>query len=346
MNKITINLNDHNSEIYVGMKWNDVKSFLPSTNTVIITDDNLYRIYGEGFPSFPVFCIKPGEESKKIETIADLAVKLLNTGIDRSGFILGIGGGVVCDITGFLASVYMRGIKFGFISTSLLSQVDASVGGKNAVNIGGAKNILGCFSQPEFVICDPEMLKTLPADEYISGLSELIKMGLIMDKALFTDIEQNVENIINRNTTLLEYLISVSLSLKSAVVMEDEKETSGERMILNFGHTFGHVIETVAGLKHGYAVASGMVISADMSVQKGMLNLGERDRIRNLLQRFGLLKEYNIPQSVFEGMIMKDKKKQGNDINFVLLESPGKAVVRKMSLQEIMTLYNILYGKS
>ena len=338
-------MNNHNSEIYIGMKWNELNRFLPSSDTVIITDDNLYRIYGAEFPSCPVFSIKPGEESKKIETIADLAVKLLNSGIDRSGFILGLGGGVVCDIAGFLASVYMRGIKFGFVSTSLLSQVDASVGGKNAVNIGGAKNILGCFRQPEFVICDPEMLKTLPAEEYISGLSELIKMGLIMDSSLFSTIEQNIENIMNRNTDLMEYLISVSLNLKAGVVKKDEQETSGERMILNFGHTFGHVIESVAGLKHGYAVASGMVISADMSVKKGMLDPAERDRIKNLLQRFGLLKEYNISPSVFEEMIMKDKKKLGNNISFVLLESPGKAVIRKMSLQEIMTLYNILYGK-
>lgn len=339
MNRITININDHKSEIYVGLHWEEVKHFLPDTDTVIITDDNVKQIYGRRFPSIPVISIKPGEDSKNISTIAGLAKKLLGYGIDRSGFIVGIGGGVVCDITGFLASIYMRGIRFGFVSTSLLSQVDASVGGKNAVNSGNAKNILGCFRQPEFVICDPEMLATLPEEEYLSGLAELIKMGAIMDSALIRGVEQNIQGLKARDTGLLEYLISVSLELKASVVREDEQETSGKRMILNFGHTFGHAIETEGGLKHGLAVAAGMVIASDISVYLHLLDPESCARIKSLLSDLNLLRKYHVTENVFEKMLTKDKKKQGENINFILLESLGKAIVRKMKVSEIMEIY-------
>lgn len=342
MNGITINLNNHDSAIYTGIKWREAGRFLPVSGVVIVTDDNVKQIYGNLFPPFPVFSIEPGEGSKSISTIEHLASKLLDAGIDRSGFILGIGGGVVCDITGFLASVYMRGVKFGFVSTTLLSQVDASVGGKNAVNAAGAKNILGCFRQPEFVICDPEMLKTLPEDEYLSGLPELIKMGLIMDYNLFAKIENNCADILERDTSLLEYLVSVSLGLKASVVMEDEQELTGRRMILNFGHTFGHVIESAARLKHGFAVAAGMIIAAEISVSAGLLRKDDCTRIKALLRKLSLVPSYNLSEKIFETMLLKDKKKQGENINFVLLESLGKAVVMKIRLRDIMDIYKSL----
>jgi 3-dehydroquinate synthase len=152
--KIIINTTFHTSEIHIGENWTNFSKYIPGKEAVIITDDNLSNLYGKNFPGLPVLSVTPGEKSKKLEVINDLAGKLLNLGIDRSGFIIGIGGGVVCDIAGFLASVYMRGIGFGFVSTSLLSQVDASVGGKNGVNVGSVKNIIGNFRQPDFVICD------------------------------------------------------------------------------------------------------------------------------------------------------------------------------------------------
>jgi len=341
LNRITINLNNSKSEIYVGLKWTEFSRFIPVSDVVIITDDNIRNIYGNRFPSLPVLSIKPGEESKNLSVISGLAGKLLDYGIDRSGFIVGIGGGVVCDITGFLASVYMRGVRFGFVSTSLLSQVDASVGGKNAVNLGNVKNVLGCFRQPEFVICDPGMLNTLPEEEYLSGLAELIKMGLILDQNLFSLAEQNTERLLKRDIELLEYMISVSVELKASVVREDEKEITGKRMILNFGHTFGHVIETVAGLKHGFAVAAGMVVAMNISVHANLLEPDMRDRIINLLRKLKLLREYHIPDKFFEEMLLKDKKKQGDNINFVLLESPGKAVVRKINFRELMKLFRL-----
>ncbi len=200
MEKIIINTGSSVSEILIGARWESVNGMLPESGVAIITDNNIHRIYGAGFPDFPVFQVKAGEASKKIEVVESLAERLIEAGIDRSGLILGIGGGVVCDIAGFLASIYMRGIRCAYVSSSLLSQVDASTGGKNGVNLGGTKNVLGCFKQPEFVICDPAMLKTLPEDEYFSGLAELIKTALIGNAKLFEIIENNHEAIAEKGS--------------------------------------------------------------------------------------------------------------------------------------------------
>jgi len=166
LEKIIITTPDSVSGILVGGRWEAVGKLLPARGVVIITDENVFNLYGDRFPRFPVLKLKPGEISKQLIIIESLAKQLLINGIDRSGFVLAVGGGVVCDVAGFLASVYMRGIRFGFVSTSLLSQVDASTGGKNAVNLGEIKNVIGTFRQPEFVVCDTTMLRTLTKDEY------------------------------------------------------------------------------------------------------------------------------------------------------------------------------------
>lgn len=339
MEKTIISTGIHESVILVGEKWTNASEYLPEAATVIITDENVEKIYGREFPRYPVFKVPAGEKSKSLPVVESLTGQLLDSGLDRSGFVLAVGGGVVCDLAGFLASVYMRGIRFGFVSTTLLSQVDASVGGKNAVNVGGRKNIIGTFSQPDFVICDPSMLSTLPEDEYLSGLSELIKMGFILDETLVDDIEKNQDAILRRDINLMENLIIRSVRLKGAVVRADEKE-EGLRMILNFGHTFGHIIESAAGLKHGFAVASGMVIAADISVSQGSLGRPERDRLVNLLGRFNLLTGYRIPASELEKSIHSDKKKNRDTINFVLLDSIGKARVEAIRLNDLVSAFN------
>ena len=339
MDRIVINTGNHESVILVGEKWTNMSDYIPSKGVVIITDENVSGIYGDRFPGFPVIELTPGEKSKSLSVIESAALKLLDSGIDRTGFILAIGGGVVCDLAGFLASVYMRGISFGFVSTSLLSQVDASVGGKNAVNLGNTKNIIGTFTQPEFVICDPSMLATLPEDEYLSGLSELIKMGIIMDAGLFDEIENRRTDIMNRDIQLMESLINRSVQLKAAVVREDEKE-SGMRMILNFGHTFGHVIESATGIKHGFAVAAGMVLAAEASVLTGYLSRNECDRIISLLDSFRLLGGYSIPSGEFEKKLFSDKKKNKDSMNFVFLETIGMAKVERRDINDLISIYN------
>jgi len=338
LEKIIINTPGSRSEILVGENWESVTGLLPQRGVVIITDDNVRRLYGDRFPKVPLLTVSPGEGSKKLEVIEYLAEKLLEAGIDRTGFILAVGGGVVCDLAGFLASIYMRGIRCGYVSSSLLSQVDASTGGKNGVNLGGTKNILGNIRQPEFVICDPAMLLTLPEQEYLSGLAELIKTAVIGDKELFDLIDRSYKEIMDRDCNLLTVLVAKSVNFKASVVSEDEKET-GLRRILNFGHTYGHAVEMQKSAKHGFAVASGMELATDFSFAKGFISLGEKDRIVNLLKRFGLLEKHNIPDDQIDQLILHDKKKTGTDIHFVFTEGIGKAIVKKVSVGEVIDFY-------
>lgn len=345
MEIIRINTQSGHSEIQIGSAWNLLPKLLPDKEVVILTDENVKRLYGSKFPHFPILTITPGEESKQLKEIDKLSHKLLEYGIDRSGFILGIGGGVVCDLAGFLASIYMRGIRCGYVSTSLLSQVDASTGGKTGVNLGGTKNILGTIRQPEFVICDPDMLSTLSESEYLSGLAELIKTAIISDSSLFKLIEDKKSEILGRNTLLMTELVAKCIKFKASVVTADEKET-GLRRILNFGHTFGHAIEMQETMKHGFAVASGMELAAAFSAEKGLINKAEYDRIVQMLLSFGLLNNYGIDENQMRKLIMHDKKKSGAGINFVLIKGIGEAFFEIIPVETILGFYKRFSVKS
>lgn len=338
MEKIEINTPGVLSEIYVGRKWETVTELLPEKGVVILTDNNVRQIYGSKFPGAPVFSMLPGEGSKKLEVIEHLADQLLESGIDRSGFILAIGGGVVSDVAGFLAAIYMRGIRCGYVSTTLLSQVDASTGGKNGVNLGNIKNMIGTIRQPEFVICDTSMLQTLSEQEYLSGLAELIKTAIIGDKELYDLIEKSFAKIISRNTELMTDLVAKSVRFKGVVVTEDEKE-EGLRRILNFGHTFGHALELKKSLKHGFAVAAGMELATVFSYEKGYLGRDEKDRIIDLLKRFKLLTDHDMTDDELIKLLLHDKKKSGSDINFVFCHGIGKAGFEKIPVEEILDFY-------
>jgi 3-dehydroquinate synthase len=338
LEKIVITTTGTFSEIFISKPWEAVTEMIPERGVVIITDENVYDIYGSRFPLFPVLKIVPGEKSKRLKVIENLAEQLLELGIDRSGFILAVGGGVVCDVAGFLASVYMRGIRCGFVSASLLSQVDASTGGKNAVNLGEIKNVIGNFRQPEFVICDTAMLQTLPEQEYLSGLAELIKTGIIGDLSIFEIIEQNVTTINKRDNILLSDLVARSVRFKAKVVSKDEKENNLRR-ILNFGHTFGHAFEMQKSMKHGFAVAKGMQLATDFSLQKGFISSAIRERIINVLQRFKLLEEKYIPLNQIEQHILHDKKRTGSDIHFIFIEGMGKPLIKTVPVSEVIDFY-------
>lgn len=338
LEKITINTNGSLSDILIGESWESVGNMIPVSGVAIITDTNVHHIYGSRFPDYPLFSVKPGEISKTLEVIEFLAERLISSGIDRSGFILGIGGGVVCDIAGFLASIYLRGVRCAYVSSTLLSQVDASTGGKNGVNLGSTKNVLGSFKQPEFVICDPAMLHTLPEEEYSSGLAELIKTAVIGDEKLFELIENNQTGIMKREQELLGKLISMAVRFKARVVSEDEKE-SGLRRILNFGHTYGHAIELYKSQKHGFAVASGMEMAASFSLTRGFITKSDYERVTDLLKSFNLLRRHDIPDDHIGQLIKHDKKRSGSEIYFVFLEGIGKAFVEKIQLDEAIDFY-------
>jgi 3-dehydroquinate synthase len=338
LEKIIINTPASRSEILVGERWEKVFEMIPSEGSVIITDDNVKRLYGGTFPDIPVLCVTPGEASKRLEVIENLSDQLLNIGTDRKGFILAVGGGVVCDIAGFLAAIYMRGVRCGYVSTTLLSQVDASTGGKNGVNLGSSKNMIGTIRQPEFVICDTTMLQSLPEDEYLSGLAELIKTAVIGNRDLFRLVEENIPEILSRNPELLIHMVTESVRFKGHVVSEDENE-NGLRRILNFGHTFGHAIELFKGIKHGFAISSGMVLATEFSAERGLVGTEERLRILRLLENFGLDGEYYISDDEMKNLILHDKKKTGDTIHFVFTRGIGEAFTEKLPVEEVLGFY-------
>ncbi|MFO7852778.1 MAG: 3-dehydroquinate synthase [Bacteroidota bacterium] len=323
------------TNVHIGNAWELLQALTPVKDVIIITDINVSGLYGDHFPEYPVITIGTGERVKEPDTVETIIKHLLAIGADRSSFLLGIGGGVVCDITGFVASIFMRGIKFGFVSTTLLSQVDASIGGKNGVNLNGIKNIIGCFKQPSFVICDAALLKTLSEEEFISGLGELVKHALIRDYLLFELIEKNVEPILERREELLKELISRSIAIKASIVEKDEKE-EGERRVLNFGHTLGHAIESATGLSHGVSIAAGMMTATEISYDEKLIKKEEVERVGNLFKRLGLLAQIESSWEDISERIYADKKRKGNTIYYILLNGIGKAIQKEYPLDELL----------
>ena len=328
------------SKLLIGESYKNTDKYLPSSNTVIIADSNVYDLYHDTLPALKAITIHTSERLKSLDTVSFIINELIKMEADRGLFLLCIGGGILCDIAGFAASIYMRGVPFGFISTTLLSQVDASVGGKNGVNLKGYKNDIGLFNQPDFVICDPEMLKTLPVEELLNGCAEIIKHGAIADKQLFEYLEANHQGILRLEKDVIERVVYDSVVIKSGVVNRDEQER-GERRILNFGHTIGHAVEKVTGLSHGRAVSIGMAAAAGLSESRGLITYDEKERITGLIRSMGLPSELNADKKMVLDAIKRDKKRQGHSIHFVLLHGIGKAVIEDIPIRELEEYFNL-----
>lgn len=346
MKTITIQGRSHKSEIIVGEQLRNLPAYLPSgRQCILITDATVRRLYGHLFPKAPVIEIGQGETVKNLQTVISIYEQLIDAGADRSSFLVGIGGGIVCDITGYAASTYMRGIGFGFAASTLLAQVDASVGGKNGVNFQGFKNMIGVFNQPEFVICDPDLLTTLPKQEVTCGFAEIIKHAAIADAGQFAFLETHPEKALALTPDVMTYLIHESVTIKSEVVNQDETE-KGRRRILNFGHTFGHALEKTRALPHGEAVAIGMIIAAELSVQEGLLSASDAGRIRNLVETYNQPRRINIKPAELLEALKKDKKKAGDTIRFVLLDAIGSATERDMHPEDLAHAIAYLRGNA
>jgi len=323
------------SKILVGEKLGNLEDYIPAEKFVIITDENISRIYRKDFPACEIIEISSGEKVKNLDTVKYIYEKLMEFEADRSVFIVGVGGGIVCDITGFIASTYMRGVRFGFVSSTLLAQVDASVGGKNGVNFHGYKNMIGCFNQPEFVICDMNLLKTLPRREVLCGFGEIAKHAFIGSTDMCDYIEQNYKRALDLDDKIISRLVYDSVVIKSSIVNRDETE-KGERRKLNFGHTFGHAIEkTTNELLHGEAISVGMVVASKLSTRKGLLSTQDSKRVEALLTRLGLPISLDTDREKMMDAIKKDKKRMGDNIDFVLLDGIGKAILEKISIREL-----------
>ena len=342
MQTINIKTETGESSIFLGEKLENLTKYIPNDKKVVIlTDENIIKNYSRHLNGFPVIQMGLGEKNKTLHTLEKIFEELIRLEVDRSSFLVAIGGGIVCDVGGFVASSFMRGIKFGFVSTTLLSQVDASVGGKNGVNFQGYKNMIGVFAQPQFVICDVSMFKTLASKEFISGFAEIIKAAAIRDRSLFEYLENNVSKALNYQEEVLEKVIHDAVSIKAKVVQNDEKE-KGERRILNFGHTFAHSIEKNFGILHGEAVSIGMVLASKTSVKLDLLSQKEAERIERLLIAYQLPVKLNLDKSKVFDALLKDKKREGDFINLVLLQGLGNAVIQKVSIKHMEDIVNDL----
>lgn len=312
-----------------------IDSLLASKRVIIITDVDVYSYYSSFIDKYENIVIGIGEQIKTLDTASYIYDKLVELGADRGVFLLGFGGGIVTDITGFIASTYMRGVEFGFVATTLLSQVDASVGGKNGVNFEGYKNMIGVFNQPSFVICDAELLRTLPIREFRSGLAEIIKAALITDISLFEEFENHTFDQIYNYTTLISRLIKRSVEIKAHIVELDEREGS-ERKKLNLGHTFAHAIEKLShDYNHGEAVALGLMLIGAYSLEQGRLSEQELGRIRSVLIGVGLPVECDIPYDKMCEALKKDKKRDKDSVSLILYNSLGSVDIVKTKFEDL-----------
>ncbi|MGE0092646.1 MAG: 3-dehydroquinate synthase family protein [Bacteroidales bacterium] len=315
-------------------------------HVVVIIDSKVKQLYGSYFP-YTQIEIDASEKNKTLENLAVIAGKLMDAGTDRDSFILAVGGGITTDIAGFAASVYFRGVRFGFVPTTLLAQVDASIGGKNGVNSNGYKNILGTITQPQFTLLCPAFLQTLPMEEFLGGVSEMLKAFVIADSDSFFKSSTLLSGISKRKLqkediqTIAPYAQKAA-SIKAAIVERDMYE-KGERKHLNLGHTFAHALERDTGIPHGQAVAIGICMAARLSAKLSLFSDHEANKIEEAFTGIGLETRSPVPARQLAKAMVMDKKKSGDNISFVLIERIGKCVTRPVN---IYTLEELIYDLS
>ncbi len=323
-------------------------SFLPAPRVALVTNDTLYPLYGEalaaalrqhGVHVLPI-CLPDGEQFKDWPALNQIFDALLEHACDRKTTLIALGGGVIGDITGFAAATYQRGVPLIQIPTTLLAQVDSSVGGKTAINHPRGKNMIGAFYQPQAVIADTATLTTLPPRELAAGLAEVIKYGLIRDLPFFEWLETNIDALNARDPAAMAFAIQRSCENKAAVVAADEREETGVRALLNLGHTFGHAIESGMGYGkwlHGEAVAAGMVVAARLSQSMGLLRADDVGRVVSVLERAHL--PVSIPDlgaGRYLELMGHDKKVEGGKLRFILMREMGKAFLTADVAQDVL----------
>ena len=302
---------------------------------VIITDEHIFKHHKSKFKGWDTIVLKPGEVYKIQETVDSVIGQLIKLEADRKTFLIGIGGGVITDITGYVASVYMRGLRFGFVPTSILAMVDASIGGKNGIDVGPYKNLVGTIRQPSFLFYDTNFLQSLPDAEWINGFAEIIKHSCIKDNKMFKALENHDLGYYRKNKKALDDLIRKNVLIKSKVVKGDEFE-KGDRRLLNFGHTLGHAIENIYELSHGQAISIGMVAACRISEK--MTGFSETNRVKTVLGKYGLPVEAAYNRKKAFSILKMDKKRSGKEMNYVLLKKIGRGTVEAIPMKELENL--------
>jgi 3-dehydroquinate synthase len=325
-------------DVYFDAEFTILENLVEKENAVLITDENIFAKQEEKFSGWRTIVLKAGEPFKNQNAINEIINQLIEFNADRQTFIVGVGGGVITDVAGFAASVYMRGIKFGFVPTSILAMVDASVGGKNGIDVGVYKNLVGIIRHPEFLLFDYSFLETLPNEEWINGFAEIVKHACIKDESMFHLLEEKTLKDFQTSKEEIGKLIDRNVDIKYNVVANDEFER-GERKLLNFGHTIGHAIENTAKLAHGSAVSIGMVAACIISEKINGFSHLQTEKIKQLLSKYHLPVAFDFDKEKTWDILLHDKKKSGSDMNFVVLDKIGKASIKKIPLTDLREIF-------
>jgi 3-dehydroquinate synthase len=320
-----------------GAAFEEIQNFHPKELIIILTDETIFALHEQKFKNYVVIKIDGTEKNKTQATIDSIVSQMLEMDIDKSFMLVGVGGGVVTDMAGYTASIYKRGIKLGLVPTTILGMTDAAIGGKNGVNVGLYKNMVGTTYRAQFILYDYSFLETLPKAEWVNGFAEIIKHACIKDAAMFEELAANNIDFYFNDKNSIARLIEKNVAIKIAVVVNDEHET-GERFLLNFGHTFGHAVENLYSLPHGHAVSIGMIMAAKISEEINNFDSASKEKLVQILQQYNLPVSLQIDNEQVLSSLKKDKKRAGDAINFVLLNSIGDGVVQKIPFTQIESL--------
>jgi 3-dehydroquinate synthase len=322
-----------NCSVYLDASFANLPKLVPE-NFIFITDEIVFQHHATKFDGYKTIVVKAGEENKQQSTVDNILRQLITLEADRKTFIVGVGGGVVTDMAGYAASVYMRGLKFGFVPTTILAMVDAAIGGKNGVDVGAYKNLVGTFRQPQFLLYDYSFLQTLPLEQWVNGFAEIIKHACIKDEDLFNWLKNKSIQYFQHNANELATLIEKNVQIKSSIVTQDEFE-QGDRKLLNFGHTFGHAIENENQLLHGHAISIGMMIACTISEEINQFTSAEKAAVQSMLEQYHLPTSIKFEKQKVWDLMKMDKKRVSNTMSFILLNKIGEAVVKQIPLVQL-----------
>lgn len=339
MKKLSYKFSTATVDYYLANGISHLKEITNPATTVLITDENIFNAHTKRFKNWNTIVLKSGEEYKVQSTVDTIIEQLIAMGADRQFTLVGVGGGVITDLTGYVASVYMRGIRFGFIPTTILAMVDASIGGKNGIDVGIYKNMVGIIRQPAFILHDMVFVNSLPQSEWENGFAEIIKHACIKDAGMFKELEANTLKKYQKQKVVLCKLVQRNAVLKSKVVQQDEFE-NGDRKLLNFGHTLAHAIENMYELSHGQAVSIGATYACHISEQ--LTGFKQTPKVTALLSKYGLPTYADFDKNKAFEILQKDKKKVSTAMNYVLLEKIGKGVVKKIPMTQLKNIIESL----
>jgi 3-dehydroquinate synthase len=332
MKPINFKFSTTSVDYYFDVSFSQLNTLVDKKKTIVLTDRNIFEAHQEKFIGWELIVIEPGEEHKIQSTVDEVIRLMIEMEADRSTTLVGVGGGVITDLAGYIASVFMRGISFGFVPTTLLGMVDASVGGKNGIDVGVYKNMVGVIRQPKFLFYDYSFLATLPELVWSDGFAEIIKHACIKDAVAFKQLEKEDIDSIRNQSNVLGALVQRNVLLKTKVVQNDEFE-KGERKLLNFGHTLGHAIETQYALTHGQAVAIGMSYALRLSEQ--LTGFQDSEKVRTVIKQYRLPINGDFDVKKVLDILKMDKKRVDKNMNFILLEKVGKGIIQSIPMVQL-----------